>query len=80
MIMRNRSGDSVRLIGRVDALVDVRTRVERAARGLGGLILVGGEAGLGKTEPAWQHPDVFQVGLERVDSLIELLMDARRDT
>jgi AAA ATPase domain len=60
--MWNRSGNSVRLIGRADALAALRVRNARAARGLGGLILVGGEAGLGKTALCEQLVDDAATG------------------
>src|SRR6516165_3095527 len=43
------TGESIGLTGRDDTLGALRARVARASRGLGGLILVAGEAGIGKT-------------------------------
>lgn len=43
------TGESIELIGRDGTLGALRARAARASRGLGGLILVGGEAGIGKT-------------------------------
>jgi tetratricopeptide (TPR) repeat protein len=49
--------ESVELIGRDETLAALQARVARASRGLGGLILVSGEAGIGKTAVCEQLVD-----------------------